>query len=109
MDDKVWKSINISLFRGLLYVYLVCLMQFRVTNNATNNSSDLVTSTLYNTESGLNNFREYSMINPGRLASSLGFTPEKWYLYCFIQLPLYISCCPSFTDLFDKACLKQIC
>ena len=27
----------------------------------------------YNTESALNNFREYSMITPGRLASSLGF------------------------------------
>ena len=28
----------------------------------------------YNTESALNNFREYSMIYPGRIATSLGFT-----------------------------------
>jgi len=28
----------------------------------------------YNTESALNNFREYSMINPGRIANCLGFT-----------------------------------
>jgi len=28
----------------------------------------------YNTESALNNFREYSMINPGRIADCLGFT-----------------------------------
>ena len=28
----------------------------------------------YNTESALNNFREYSMISPGKIAASLGFT-----------------------------------
>lgn len=31
----------------------------------------------YNTESALNNFREYSMINPGRIATHLGFTHEE--------------------------------
>ena len=31
----------------------------------------------YNTESALNNFREYSMINPGRMASVLGFTHDE--------------------------------
>ena len=28
----------------------------------------------YNTESALNNFREYSMITPGRMANALGYT-----------------------------------
>ena len=31
----------------------------------------------YNTESALNNFREYSMINPGRMANVLGFTHDE--------------------------------
>ena len=31
----------------------------------------------YNTESALNNFREYTMINPGRMATSLGFTHKE--------------------------------
>ncbi|MGN0281132.1 MAG: AAA family ATPase [Prevotella sp.] len=31
----------------------------------------------YNTESALNNFREYSMINPGKMATSLGFTHKE--------------------------------
>ena len=31
----------------------------------------------YNTESALNNFREYSMVNPGRMASALGFTHDE--------------------------------
>lgn len=31
----------------------------------------------YNTESALNNFREYSMITPGRIAKHLGFTHEE--------------------------------
>ena len=31
----------------------------------------------YNTESALNNFREYSMINPGRMANALGFTHDE--------------------------------
>ena len=31
----------------------------------------------YNTESALNNFREYSMVNPGRMASVLGFTHDE--------------------------------
>ena len=31
----------------------------------------------YNTESALNNFREYSMINPGRIANALGFTHDE--------------------------------
>ena len=36
----------------------------------------------YNTESALNNFREYSMITPGRLASSLGFTHDEVVALC---------------------------
>ncbi len=36
----------------------------------------------YNTESALNNFREYSMINPGRLAASLGFTHDEVVSLC---------------------------
>ena len=36
----------------------------------------------YNTESALNNFREYSMIRPGRLATSLGFTHEEVEALC---------------------------
>ena len=36
----------------------------------------------YNTESALNNFREYSMINPGRFASSLGFTHDEVVSLC---------------------------
>ena len=36
----------------------------------------------YNTESALNNFREYSMITPGRLASSLGFTHDEVVTLC---------------------------
>ena len=31
----------------------------------------------YNTESALNNFREYSMISPGRMADALGFTHDE--------------------------------
>lgn len=31
----------------------------------------------YNTQSALNNFEEYSVINPGKLASFFGFTPEE--------------------------------
>ena len=31
----------------------------------------------YNTESALNNFREYSMISPGRMANALGFTHDE--------------------------------
>ena len=31
----------------------------------------------YNTESALNNFREYSMISPGRIADALGFTHDE--------------------------------
>ena len=31
----------------------------------------------YNTESALNNFREYTMINPSRMATSLGFTHKE--------------------------------
>ena len=31
----------------------------------------------YNTESALNNFREYTMINPGKMATSLGFTHKE--------------------------------
>ena len=31
----------------------------------------------YNTESALNNFREYSMIRPGKIATSLGFTHDE--------------------------------
>ena len=36
----------------------------------------------YNTESGLNNFREYSMISPGRMANVLGFTHEEVESLC---------------------------
>ena len=36
----------------------------------------------YNTESGLNNFREYSMINPGRISSSFGFTHDEVLSLC---------------------------
>ena len=36
----------------------------------------------YNTESALNNFREYSMVRPGRLATSLGFTHEEVAMLC---------------------------
>ena len=36
----------------------------------------------YNTESALNNFREYSMIYPGKLAASLGFTHGEVETLC---------------------------
>ena len=36
----------------------------------------------YNTESALNNFREYSMINPSRICSSLGFTHDEVASLC---------------------------
>ena len=36
----------------------------------------------YNTESALNNFREYSMINPGRIAKHLGFTHDEVAVLC---------------------------
>lgn len=36
----------------------------------------------YNTESALNNFREYTMINPGRMAASLGFTHQEVEQLC---------------------------
>ncbi|MGM9727212.1 MAG: AAA family ATPase [Prevotella sp.] len=36
----------------------------------------------YNTESAMNNFREYSIINPGRLATSLGFTHDEVASLC---------------------------
>ncbi len=36
----------------------------------------------YNTESALNNFREYSMVNPGRMASALGFTHDEVVELC---------------------------
>ena len=36
----------------------------------------------YNTESALNNFCEYSMVRPGRLATSLGFTHEEVEKLC---------------------------
>ena len=36
----------------------------------------------YNTESALNNFREYSMINPGRICSSFGFTHDEVLSLC---------------------------
>ena len=36
----------------------------------------------YNTESALNNFREYSMIYPGRIATSLGFTHAEVESLC---------------------------
>lgn len=36
----------------------------------------------YNTESALNNFREYSMIMPGRIANHLGFTRKEVVALC---------------------------
>lgn len=36
----------------------------------------------YNTESALNNFVEYSMVNPGRMASHLGFTKKEVITLC---------------------------
>ena len=36
----------------------------------------------YNTESALNNFREYSMIRPGKMSSALGFTHEEVETIC---------------------------
>ena len=36
----------------------------------------------YNTESALNNFSEYSMIRPGKIATSLGFTHEEVEALC---------------------------
>ena len=36
----------------------------------------------YNTESALNNFREYSMVNPGRMALALGFTHDEVVALC---------------------------
>ena len=36
----------------------------------------------YNTQSALNNFREYSMVKPGKLASSLGFTHDEVKALC---------------------------
>ena len=36
----------------------------------------------YNTESALNNFREYSMITPGRMANALGFTHDEVMKLC---------------------------
>lgn len=36
----------------------------------------------YNTESALNNFMEYSMVNPGRMASHLGFTKKEVIALC---------------------------
>ena len=36
----------------------------------------------YNTESALNNFREYTMIYPGRIATSLGFTHDEVETLC---------------------------
>ena len=36
----------------------------------------------YNTESALNNFREYSMISPGRMANALGFTHDEVMELC---------------------------
>ena len=36
----------------------------------------------YNTESALNNFREYSMISPGRMADALGFTHDEVMELC---------------------------
>ncbi|MGN0049016.1 MAG: AAA family ATPase [Bacteroides sp.] len=36
----------------------------------------------YNTESALNNFREYSMVSPGRMAAALGFTHEEVEMLC---------------------------
>ncbi len=36
----------------------------------------------YNTQSALNNFREYSMVRPGKLADSLGFTHDEVQILC---------------------------
>ena len=36
----------------------------------------------YNTESALNNFREYSMIRPGKMSSALGFTSDEVEVLC---------------------------
>ncbi len=36
----------------------------------------------YNTESALNNFREYTMIYPGKMSSALGFTHEEVEAIC---------------------------
>ena len=36
----------------------------------------------YNTESALNNFMEYSMVSPGRMASYLGFTKQEVMTLC---------------------------
>ena len=36
----------------------------------------------YNTESALNNFREYTMIRPGKMAKALGFTHEEVEMLC---------------------------
>ena len=36
----------------------------------------------YNTESALNNFREYSMIRPGKMAEALGFTHDEVETLC---------------------------
>lgn len=36
----------------------------------------------YNTQSALNNFREYSMIMPGKMAATLGFTPDEVEALC---------------------------
>lgn len=36
----------------------------------------------YNTESALNNFEEYSMVNPGDMATHLGFTKEEVQKLC---------------------------
>ena len=36
----------------------------------------------YNTESALNNFREYTMIRPGKMSSALGFTHEEVEKLC---------------------------
>ena len=36
----------------------------------------------YNTESALNNFREYTMIRPGKMAKVLGFTHEEVEMLC---------------------------
>lgn len=36
----------------------------------------------YKTESALNNFREYSMVNPGRLAGLFGFTKQEVETLC---------------------------
>lgn len=36
----------------------------------------------YNTESALNNFTEYSMVNPGQLAGYYGFTKEEVQMLC---------------------------